>query len=106
MTITTELRGHAHRHRMASVLAMTTRLCRWERFTLDATITARVDVESDCQLRELLLECSDFWEFDTDRMVLTRKYELDGEYVRMEIGVGGLHDDDVYRVLNDTEAAF
>lgn len=106
MTITSELRGHAHRHKISAALSMVNRMVRWERYALDAVLTARVDVETDEDLRELLLECSEFWEFDTEKMVLTRKYELDGNHVRMEIGVNGLEAEHVWKLLTDTDPAF
>lgn len=106
MTITSELRGHAHKHHISAALSMVNRLVRWERYALAATVTARVDVETDLDLRELLLECSDFWEFDTENMVLTRKYELDVDRVRTEIGVNGLEADHVWKLLAETDPAF
>lgn len=105
MTIASELRGHAHRHKISHALSLVNRMVRWEHFTLAATLTARVDVLTDDELRTLLDDCSDFWEFDTDEMVLTRKYTYD-DRIRMEIGVNGLEAEHVWKLLAETEVPF
>lgn len=106
MTITTELRGHTHRHKMSHALSMMSRLVRWERFARDCTLVARVDVQTDRELREILEDCSDFWELDTEAQVLTRANATSGEDVRIEIGVSQLLTDDVYRIVRETEPAW
>ena len=105
MTIVSELRGQAHKHKISHALSVVNRMVRWERFTRDCTLVARVDVQTDLQLREILADCSDWWELDTDTMTLTRANTLDGD-VRIEIGVSQLADDDVYRIVRETEPAW
>lgn len=104
MTITSELHARSHRYKMSQALAMMSRLVRWESFTSRCTIVARVDVETDSQLRSLLERCGDVWEFDPEAGVLIRKHGVESD-VRIEIGVAELWEDDVYRIVAEVEKA-
>lgn len=105
MTISSELRGHAHKHRISHTLSLVNRMVRWERFTQNCTLVARVEVHTDTELRELLDDCSDFWEFDVEEMTLYRKNNLD-DSIRMEIGVNGLEAEHVWKLISITEPAW
>lgn len=105
MTLMSELRGHAHRHKISRALSLVNHLVRWEEFTQRCDLIAEVQVFTADDLRSLLQDCNEFWEYDPSDGMLTRKFASD-EQVRMQIDARLLDPDDVYRAIAETEPAW
>lgn len=96
MTINSETRTRSHRNKISRALSLVNRLVRWEHFTNECHIVARVRVYDDKGLERILHDCSEYWEFDVSDMCVHAGI---GDDVRCEIDVNGLDPVDVWDLL-------
>jgi len=96
MTINSETRTRSHRNKISRALSLVNRLVRWEHFTNDCELVARVSVQTDHELARILHDCSEYWEFDQFEMCVSAGI---GGDVRCEIDVNGLDPVDVWDLL-------
>lgn len=90
----------------ASTLGMVGWLNRRPDIASQATIVARVAVDSDIHLRQILDAAQDFFEYDPATSLVVKQFTYGDDQVHFEVDVRALRDDDVYRIIAETQPAW
>lgn len=74
--------------------------------TVTADVVCHIKVRSDDELREVLEETNEYWDFEPGPAVLTRSMAATGGAVRVEIDVAEIALADVLAILDETRPPF